>query len=167
MQPIKIDHDEQQYKKNESDLTMNDAQSDKSKVIVDEDWKSRVQAEKEAAKNAAAGEAAKPATASDTAASDASEQSLQLPEPSFSLLITTLATQVLAGLGQTGGPEPSDEVPVNLDLAKHYIDTLELLEKKTAGNLTEDESQLLTRFLYELRMLFVSVRNQVKSKPNS
>lgn len=140
---------------------MNDAESEKPKVIVDEDWKSRVQAEKEAARKAPVDEPTKQAEPS-----GAAEQLMQLPEPSFSLLITTLATQVLAALGQTGGVEQG-EIPVNLELAKHYIDTLDLLEKKTAGNLTDDESQLLTRFLYELRMLFVSVRNQAAGKKSS
>jgi hypothetical protein len=46
---------------------------------------------------------------------------------------------------------------VDLELAKHYIDTLVLLEQKTKGNLTEDEKKLLDRSLYEARMQYVQI----------
>ena len=43
----------------------------------------------------------------------------------------------------------------NLPLAHQTIDTLEMIEEKTRGNLTEDEAKLLQSVLYELRMGFV------------
>ena len=46
---------------------------------------------------------------------------------------------------------------VDLDLAKHAIDTIALLQEKTAGNLTQDEKELLTRILYELKMRYVNL----------
>ena len=46
-------------------------------------------------------------------------------------------------------PEPQPQ------LAKHLIDTLDMLEEKTNGNLTGDEQQMLTGIMHDLRMLFV------------
>ena len=40
-------------------------------------------------------------------------------------------------------------------MAKATIDLLGTLEKKTAGNLSEDEKRLLQHALYELRMNYV------------
>jgi len=44
---------------------------------------------------------------------------------------------------------------VNLPLAKHTIDILSMLEKKTAGNLGPDEEKLLKSVLYQVRMSYV------------
>ncbi|KKK79638.1 hypothetical protein LCGC14_2831470, partial [marine sediment metagenome] len=43
----------------------------------------------------------------------------------------------------------------NLQLAKHHVDTLAVLETKTQGNLTDDEKKLLDNALYEVRMAYV------------
>ena len=86
---------------------------------------------------------------------------MPIPEASFSVLVTTLATQAMVALGQA--PMPGEEkVVVNLPFAKHCIDTLDILADKTKGNLTTAEDHLLSQFLYELRMLFVAVQNQFK-----
>ena len=45
-------------------------------------------------------------------------------------------------------------------MAKHLIDTLDVLQQKTKGNLTSEESALLTNYLYQLRMLYVAVQSQ-------
>ena len=50
---------------------------------------------------------------------------------------------------QTGKPQ------VNLEVAKVFIDQLEMIEEKTRGNLTEDESRVLSNALSNLRMGFV------------
>lgn len=53
------------------------------------------------------------------------------------------------------------EVPKpRLSEARHLIDTLAMLEEKTAGNRTADESALLESLLHELRMSFVAVQSQ-------
>ena len=43
----------------------------------------------------------------------------------------------------------------NLPLARQTIDSLEMLETKTRGNLDEDEAKLIQSVLYELHMEFV------------
>jgi len=135
---------------------MSTGEPQKPKIIVDEDWKTRVQAEREAKTDQDAPEIT-PETQPDKPA--AADQAGQMPEASFSVLATTLATQTLVALGQS--PLPGEEqATVNLPFAKHCIDTLDILEQKTKGNLTPNESQLLTQFLYQLRMLYVAVKNQ-------
>ena len=50
---------------------------------------------------------------------------------------------------------------VDLDLAKHHIDTLRILEEKTRGNLTDEEKRMLDRALYETRMQYVQMAQRV------
>lgn len=55
-------------------------------------------------------------------------------------------------------PDPSTgKSAVQMQLARHSIDLLAMLEVKTEGNLDEEESKLLTSLLAELRMKFVEV----------
>ena len=56
-------------------------------------------------------------------------------------------------------PDPATGRPgsPDLTLASQTIDTLALLERKTRGNLDDEEQKLLTSLLYELRMRFVEV----------
>jgi hypothetical protein len=130
---------------------MSDEQPTKPKIIVDDDWKERVQAEKEAAQK---GRDEQPQT-------DAAAQ--ELPPASFPMLVTSLATQALATMGQI--PDPSGKSLVQLDHARHVIDTLAMLEEKTKGNLTPEESQMMTQVLHELRMVFVAVSNAPAHEP--
>jgi len=48
---------------------------------------------------------------------------------------------------------------VDLELGKHWIDVLGMLQKKTTGNLTAQEKQMLESLLADLRMQFVSLSN--------
>jgi hypothetical protein len=81
-----------------------------------------------------------------------------MPAASFSTLVQSILTQALFYLGDltTRGAEPT----VNLDMAKHQIDLLGILEDKTRGNLTADEQRVLDTVLYEARMRYVSVASQ-------
>jgi len=82
----------------------------------------------------------------------------ELPSASFATLIQSLMTQTMFYLGELApqGGEPM----VNLDMAKHQIDLLGLLEEKTVNNLTEDEKHLLDAALYETRTRYVQVASQ-------
>ena len=54
-------------------------------------------------------------------------------------------------------PHPvTGETDVDLKTAKHWIDVLGMLEKKTSGNLDEQEAQVLEGLLSDLRMQYVS-----------
>ena len=79
-----------------------------------------------------------------------------LPSVDFSTFALSLATSALYHLGVVGDPEQGEPAPEpNLPLARQTIDILEMLEKKTRGNLDEEETRLLDGLLYELRMRFV------------
>jgi hypothetical protein len=83
----------------------------------------------------------------------------ETPEASLPSLVQSIMTQVLYYLGDLAprGAEPN----LNLDMAKHHIDTLGMLEEKTKGNLTPEEQRTLDGALYETRMRFVSVASQL------
>lgn len=82
-------------------------------------------------------------------------QGEKLPPPSFSFLIATHAAQISTLLGQTPNPM-TGKSEVRLDMAKHFIDTLGILEEKTKGNLTEEEAQLLSAVLHQARVGYVA-----------
>lgn len=79
----------------------------------------------------------------------------ELPRIDFSTFALSLSTSALFHMGLVEDPETGEPSERNLPLARQTIDTLELLEEKTRGNLTEDEARLLESLLYELRMRFV------------
>ena len=148
----------------------------KPEIIIDEDWKGRVQTEKEGQKRQEAqpGAADRPPAAPSDSAEDSSSAAKQdaaedpsyaahqadveqLPPASFALLVTTLATQTMVALGQVPD-QAGNPSPPRLDHAQHFIDTLSVLEEKTKGNLTAQEAAMLDSVLHQLRMLFVSAK---------
>ncbi|HZZ72505.1 MAG TPA: DUF1844 domain-containing protein [Pirellulales bacterium] len=77
-----------------------------------------------------------------------------LPEASLAFLITTLATQAAVSLGIVENPL-TGKTEFQPDQARHFIDTLAMLEEKTVGNRTPEESELLHSALHQLRMAAV------------
>ncbi len=75
----------------------------------------------------------------------------------FNSLLISLATTAQSALG-LGGPGESSGMPQSLPQAKQAIDLLEMLERKTKGNLSMEEAQILQALLYELRMLYVNAQ---------
>jgi hypothetical protein len=127
----------------------------KSKLFIDEDWKSQVQAEKEAAKHPeAAPSPGEPAT-SESAASE-SAQTGEIPPPTLASLVISLATQAMGAMGLLAGPD-GQPLPAEPEYAKYLVDTIAMLETKTAGNRTAEESALFTDALHQLRMAFVAI----------
>jgi hypothetical protein len=78
-----------------------------------------------------------------------------LPKVDFSAFVISLGTSALYHMGIAGDPEQGEPPPVNLELARQTIETLEMLSEKTAGNLGVEEAKLLETVLYELRLRFV------------
>ena len=127
------------------------------KIHIDSDWKKEAQAEKERlARQVEAGGAAKgSAPGAAPAPGTAPPPGRGFPPATFSTLVQTLATQ--AAIFMSGERDPETGEPVqNLELAKHNIDLLRILEEKTKGNLAPDEKRLLETLLYELLMAYVS-----------
>ncbi len=86
-----------------------------------------------------------------------------LPPASIESLFYMLATSAMVNLGLV--PDPIEQkTALNLELAKHNIDTLGVLQKKTTGNLTSEESTLLDDLLYDLRMKYVRATSQNERK---
>jgi hypothetical protein len=153
--------------------------AEEKKIYVDEDWKDRVQAEKEEAKAKAQAAQAddqppdqppdQPAEQPEDAGGEPAEgarpeappKEIKWPEPSLQLLATSLASQAMVTLGVL--PHPiTKKHEADLGQAKHLIDTLELLMRKTEGNRTEQETRDLDGMLHELRMAFVAVKQAVE-----
>ena len=84
----------------------------------------------------------------------AQEDAQQLPSVDFISYLANLVETGRLYLGGISNPE-TDEVVINLPLVKHIIDTIEMLEEKTKGNLTAPEANFLANTLYELRMGYV------------
>ena len=141
---------------------MSDSENEDPKIIVDTDWKDQVEKEREQANEPekepdfVPKEHTKPET-SEPAAVDTSDTPPP-PEASFEVLVTMLFTQAMATLGQIPNPS-TGEAEVNKPFAKHYIDTLELLDEKTKGNLTDEESKILSEALHALRMMYVNTKS--------
>ena len=135
---------------------------------IDSDWKKQAQEEKrKLAEEQQKAAAAKPAAATAPSAPGApktgpaqgraggSAKARQLPAASFGTLVQSMATSALYSLADAEGQ--GADPAMSLDLAKHHIDSLGILEEKTKGNLTDDEKKLLETALYQVRMQFVQV----------
>ena len=57
-------------------------------------------------------------------------------------------------LGQIPNPK-TGEAEINLDLARMFIDQLEMIQEKTRGNLTNEEAMVLRNAVSNLQMAFV------------
>lgn len=80
-----------------------------------------------------------------------------MPEVSFISFILSLNTTALFHLGEIPHPETGQKV-LDVELARHAIDTLAMLEQKTKGNLNSEEQELISRMVYELKMRFIRVK---------
>jgi hypothetical protein len=78
------------------------------------------------------------------------------PRGAFALLVQMLAMPAYASLGLVPDPATGRQ-RVDRTAAREMIDLLALLEQKTRGNLSFEESNFLSRVLYDLRLAFVEV----------
>lgn len=130
--------------------------ADDKKIIIDEDWKAQVQAEKDAA----AKDSGDPAPA-DTGSVP---EDVPLPPPTLELLATMLATESMISMGVVPHPA-TGQVQVHRNQARHLIDMIEMLRDKTKGNATETETQLFDALLHQLRMAFVQTGQEFPETP--
>ena len=125
------------------------ADDQQPKIIVDDDWKTQARAEK--------------AKLSEQAEAKAAEKEAA-PAPDRPLgfidLVQMLATQSLMYLGAFPDPQ-TGKAMVALDLAKLHIDLLGVLEEKTRGNITDEESKAVAGMLNELRLQYVEMTKAV------
>lgn len=126
------------------------SEEEKPKIVIDSDWKSQAEAERERLAQAEA-------RASEKAGKG--EQG-ELPPADFRGLVGTLATQAIMYLGGIADRQ-SGKVVVDLEMSRHFIDLLGVLEEKTKGNLTDEESEELSGLLNELRSRYVEFSKMV------
>jgi hypothetical protein len=62
-------------------------------------------------------------------------------------------------LGQIPNPK-TGEPEVNLDLARMFIDQLAMIQEKTRGNLTSEETKVLSNALSNLQMAYVEAAGE-------
>jgi hypothetical protein len=82
------------------------------------------------------------------------EERLETEQILFLGLLQSFISSAWAQLGKRENPL-TGKVEVNLEEAKFTIDMLEMLGKKTEGNLTEKEQRILNSALTELKMSYV------------
>lgn len=118
------------------------------KLIADDDWKEEARREKEklAEQEAAAHE--------------------KLPVASLADLVNLIGIQAMVGLGMMAGPQ-GERIPPNLEIAKHFIDLLGVLQEKTKNNLTAEEQGLLDQVAHDLRMRYVDMAKMGGATPPS
>jgi hypothetical protein len=77
---------------------------------------------------------------------------------SFMSFVMSIASNAASALGMMEHPV-THQREVDVDLGKHWIDVLGMLEKKTKGNLTTQEKRMVEGLLADLRMQYVSLVN--------
>ncbi|MCX5658823.1 MAG: DUF1844 domain-containing protein [Planctomycetota bacterium] len=127
--------------------------ADAPKIHIDSDWKAQAQAEKQKLSEHAAKAPAKAAAGAPGAGG--------MPAASFETLINTMATQALFAMGAIPDPRTGQRMQ-HLDLARHHIDMLTVIEQKTKGNLTEEETTTLSTVIYELRTRYIQMASAAR-----
>ena len=136
----------------------NESPSDKQPTMkVDEDWKTRVEAENAALDQGPQEESAEENTnePEKVTGPDLSH----LPPADFQTLVGFFTTPSMMALGILPNPatgKPEKQLP----LAKHLIDLLGVLDTKTEGNLSDAEKDFLETALHQLRLVYIEQTKQ-------
>ena len=81
--------------------------------------------------------------------------SQEVPQTEFTFFLSSLSMQAMIALGEM--PHPATNQPQeDLEQARYLIDVVGMLQEKTKGNLSPEESELMENLLYELRTRYVS-----------
>jgi len=84
-----------------------------------------------------------------------SDMNIPIPPATFEFLILSLKFQAESHLGLLHFGEEKDRPEPSLDLARHTIDMLAMLQAKTKGNLSTEEQRLMENTVTELRFRYV------------
>ncbi len=143
------------------------AEDQAPKIHVDDDWKAQARAEKErlASKPADAAKPTTPGAPGASAGAGAKAGSAPgaggLPPANFQTLVSTMATQALFAMGAIADPRTGQRHQ-SLDLARHHIDMLTVIEEKTKGNLTPEEADMIAQTVYELRTNYIRLASAAR-----
>ena len=130
-----------------------------TKKRVDESWKEQAEQEKKKILGPGPQQGKGPQAPSPEAAEEASPEGRppeagELPTARFDLFLSGLTMEALIALGDMAHPTTRKQA-ANFPQAKYLIDLLGMLEEKTQGNLSADETKLLKDALYQLRMRYL------------
>ncbi|HET6326754.1 MAG TPA: DUF1844 domain-containing protein [Planctomycetaceae bacterium] len=148
-------------------------------VVSDEDWKNRVKAEAAAldqqfrtqpaggagvaTESHPSSESAQRAQATEPAPAEARHPepstAREMPAPTFADLVGLLSAQAMMFLGLVPNPS-TQKAETQLPMARYFIDMISILEDKTAGQLTKEESNILDDTLHSLRMTYMQRSKQ-------
>lgn len=84
----------------------------------------------------------------------------------FAQMVMQQANMAMMLLGKVPHPESGQTIK-DIEAAQLFIDQLEMLERKTKGNLTKEESSLLKQSLMSLRLAFVEAVEPSQQQPPS
>jgi len=84
----------------------------------------------------------------------------------FVNFIMSIASNAASSLGMMEHPV-THKREVDLELAKHWIDIMGMLQQKTRGNLADQEDKILEGLLGDLRMQYVSLTKSSAAKASS
>jgi hypothetical protein len=132
------------------------------RIFSEESQEDEVQDKGKSAESSPEVEAQASSSAEESPATEAREkpsaadtrQEPPLPEINFSTFVVSLNASALLHLGAIEDPT-TGQSNKNLSMAKQTIDILNLLEEKTVGNLSTEETNLLKSILYDLRIIYV------------
>ncbi|MGI8919636.1 MAG: DUF1844 domain-containing protein [Pyrinomonadaceae bacterium] len=145
--------------------------------LFNPDGTPREVAAEEAPKPKAAAEATAPASSNETVATESEKQpappqaaaepdpATELDEDELSALddpagfvsfVMSIASNAASSMGMMEHPVTHNR-EINLEIAKHWIDVLGMLETKTRNNLLAQEAKILEGLLADLRMQYVSM----------
>ncbi len=103
--------------------------------------------------------AASPEAAPETEEEFSEEDLADARDPaSFVSFVMSIASNAASALGMMEHPV-THQREVDIELGKHWIDVLGMMQKKTEGNLTPQERRMLEGLLADLRMQYVSLVN--------
>ena len=84
-------------------------------------------------------------------------------EKLFMYLLGTFQSSAWIALGKIENPM-TEKIDINIEQAAFYIDLLDMLQKKTKGNLTDYEEQMLINTVSELRLNLIDEKKNSNSK---
>src|SRR5436190_10350677 len=100
----------------------------------------------------------------ETSDDELSEEELEGAQDPASFLnfLMSIASNAASALGMMEHPV-THKREVDMELGKHWIDVLGMLQTKTAGNLSKTEATILESWLSDLRMQYVSLSDSASA----
>lgn len=112
-------------------------------------------------RTAAPGENASTTTTSASSFTMSESNATDEAEPvAFTSFIMSLATQVLVQLGEMPPPQGM-EIPIDLESARQTIDIMTMLQRRTKGNLSAEETRFMEEVLHSLRISFINAKKKL------